>query len=341
VVYRRLETREWIRLHPGVFKLGSSAATVDELEMAALLAAGDGAVLSHRSAAARLGLEIPRDEAVQVTIPGSRGPLKLSGVRVWRSRALLPSEIAVRGPFRVTHLARTMIDLASVVDDKWLRAALDSALRKRRSNLTWIFRLLNQRGQGRRGADRLRALIAEYRDGDELPDSVLESFALQLAQATGHNPELHSKVFDGERRIAEVDLAWPEVRVCADLDGWTWHSSREAFVEDRVRDRALQRLGWMVLRYTWHEVSSDPESWVAQMVEIYKSRAAALSRRRRRAEGDSRETFRSGRRRRSGSESLPCPGGDGLPTTAYEDHAATTAGTGDRGLSPLRTETPW
>src|SRR5215831_5484805 len=183
VVHRRLETGEWIRLHPGVFKLGSSAANIDELEMAALLAAGDSAVLSHSSAAARLGLEIPRDEAVQVTISGSRGPLKLSGVRVWRSRALLPSEIGTRGPFRVTHLARTVIDLASVLDDKWLRAALDSALRKHRSNLAWISRLLNQRGQGRRGADRLRALIAEYQEGDEVPDSVLESFAVQLARA--------------------------------------------------------------------------------------------------------------------------------------------------------------
>src|SRR5262245_24329863 len=69
---RRLRTGEWIRLHRGVFKMGSSHATVDELEMAAILAAGNGAVLSHRSAAARLGLDVSRNPSVQITIPVSR-----------------------------------------------------------------------------------------------------------------------------------------------------------------------------------------------------------------------------------------------------------------------------
>src|SRR5262249_40646302 len=259
---RRLETGEWIRLHRGVFKISSSQATVDELEMAAILAAGNGAVLSHRSAAARLGLDVSRNPSVQITIPVSRRAPRLVGVQVWRSRDLTASGVTKRGPLRLTHLARTIIDLASVLDDKCLRAALDSALRQRRRHLGWISQLLSQRGNGRRGADRLQRLIAEYSNGGEVPDSVLESFALQLARAIGREPNLHWKVFDGERRVAEVDLAWPEVQLCAQLDGWRWHSSREAFVEDRVIDRSLQRLGWMVLRYTWHEVSSDPESWV-------------------------------------------------------------------------------
>ena len=278
VVYRRLETREWIRLHPGVFKLGSSAATVDELEMGALLAAGDGAALSHRSAAARLGLEIPRDGAVQVTIPGSRGPLKLSGVRVWRSRALLPSEIAMRGPFRVTHLARTIIDLAAVLDEQGLRAVLDSVVRQRRSNLAWIFQLLQRRGQGCRGAGRLRALIAEYQEADEVPDSVLERLALQLARATGHEPRLHWEVDHGDRRLGKVDLAWPEVQLCVEVDGWMWHSNRESFEDDRARDRALQRAGWMVLRWTSRQVKSDPESLAAEVAGIYRSRASFRTR---------------------------------------------------------------
>ncbi len=289
---RRLETGEWIRLHRGVFKIGSSHATVDELEMAAILAAGNGAVLSHRSAAARLGLDVSRNPSVQITIPVSRRTPRLVGVQVWRSRDLPASDVTKRGPLRLTHLARTIIDLASMLDDKSLRAALDSALRQRRSHLGWISQLLNQRGNGRRGADRLRGLIAEYRDGDEVPDSVLESFALQLARAIGREPKLHWEVFDGERRVAEVDLAWPEVRLCAQLDGWRWHSSREAFVEDRALDRALQRLGWMVLRYTWHEVSSDPESWVAQMLDTYESRAAAFPRRKRRVDTPFGQAFR-------------------------------------------------
>src|SRR5262249_62062204 len=65
VVYRRLETREWIRLHPGVFKLGSSAATVDELEMGALLAAGGGGGPSPPSGGGRAGVGVA---------PGGEGP---------------------------------------------------------------------------------------------------------------------------------------------------------------------------------------------------------------------------------------------------------------------------
>jgi predicted transcriptional regulator of viral defense system len=145
VLGRRLESGEWIRLQRGIFKLGSSNPTVNELEMAVMLAA-DRAVLSHNSAAARLGLSVPRVDSVQIIVPLSRRPPRLSGVRVWRSRDLLPSEVTKRGPFRLTHLARTIIDLASVLDEGWLRAALDSALRQRRTNLAWISRALNERG---------------------------------------------------------------------------------------------------------------------------------------------------------------------------------------------------
>ena len=270
---RRLETGEWIRLHRGVFKIAWSKATLDELEMAAILAAGAGAVLSHTSAAARLGLAVPSNPLVQITIPVLRRAPRLVGVQVWRSRDLIAPDVTRRGPFRLTRLARTMIDLASVLDDKWLRAALDSALRQGRTNLAWISQALNESGNGHRGADRLRALLAEYRDGDELPDSVLESFAVQLGRATGRKPKLHWNVLDGDRRVAEVDLAWPEVRLSVELDSWLWHSSREAFEEDRARDRALQRLGWMVLRWTWGDVSSDPDSLVANLAAIYESRA--------------------------------------------------------------------
>src|SRR5215471_15835124 len=69
---RRLETGEWVQLHRGVFKSGPNPPNLDELEMAAMLAAGTGAALSHVSAARRLGLDVPRDQSVQITVPASR-----------------------------------------------------------------------------------------------------------------------------------------------------------------------------------------------------------------------------------------------------------------------------
>ena len=269
---RRLETGEWTRLHRGVFKLGANSSNLDEMEMAAMLAAGDGAVLSHLSAARRLGLDVPSHPCVQITIPASRRTPKLGRAQVCRSRRLSESHISRRGHFRVTHLARTMVDLASVLDKVWLRAALDSALRQRRTNLAWIHRALNTYGKGRRGVACLRKLVSEHQREDEVPDSVLESMGLELAHATKRKPKLHWRILEGAQLIAEVDFAWPEVRLCVELDGWTQHRTRAAFVRDRARDRALLRLGWVVLRFTWQDVVEDRESVIAELVSCYESR---------------------------------------------------------------------
>ena len=279
---RRIETGEWIRLHRGVYCQGSNEPNVDQLEMAAMLAAGEGAVLSHTSAARRLRVDVPRNESVQITIPASRNIAKLIGVQIWRSRDLIQTHVTKRGPFRLTHLARTMLDLASVLDNAWLRATFDSALRQRKTNLAWISRALRDHGRGRRGAERLRALVAEYRREDEVSDSVLESFGIELGRATGRKPKLHWQVLDGERLIAEVDFAWPEVRLCVELDGWSQHGTRAAFVRDRARDRALLRLGWMVLRYTWQDVTVDREAVMGELVSTYDYRARSLRSRARR-----------------------------------------------------------
>src|SRR6516164_2648417 len=108
---RRIETGEWIRIHRGVFTHGANEPNADQLDMAAMLAGGECAVLSHTSAARRLGLEVPRDQPVQITVPASRNTRKLVGVQMWRSRDLIETDITRRGPFRLTHLARTVIDL--------------------------------------------------------------------------------------------------------------------------------------------------------------------------------------------------------------------------------------
>src|SRR5215472_13521025 len=92
----RLATREWSRMHRGVFRLGCHQPTREEREMAGVLAAGQGAVLSHISAARRLGLDVPRDDSVQITIVASRKP-KVRGARIWRSRNLSSRDVTTAG----------------------------------------------------------------------------------------------------------------------------------------------------------------------------------------------------------------------------------------------------
>src|SRR5262249_41108464 len=102
---RRLRSGELSQIHRGVFKFGTHASTQDQLDMAALLRAGEAAALSHFSAARRLRLDVPKEEAVHVTIGLSREASGVAGIKVWRSRDLLPSDITQRGPFRMTNLA--------------------------------------------------------------------------------------------------------------------------------------------------------------------------------------------------------------------------------------------
>lgn len=177
----------------------------------------------------------------------------------------------------MTNLPRTLIDLASILDDGWLRAAFDSAIRYKRSNIGWISRTLARHGPGRRGIARLRALVDEFFQGDgEVSDSALESLALELANATGRKPQQKYNVVDGRYHVAEVDLAWPELRLCAQLDGWQAHGTREAFVNDRACDRELSRLGWTVLRYTRDEVVHNGEAVIDELIQSFKSRSQAL-----------------------------------------------------------------
>ena len=267
----RLATGEWNRVHRGVFRLGCNQPTLDEREMAALVAAGEGAVLSHTSAARRLGLDVPQGESVHITIHSSR-KTKVRGAKVWRSRNIGSRDIGNRGLLRLTNLPRTLIDLAAILDDGELQAAFDSALRQNTANAAWISRVLNRHGPGRRGVGRLRALVDEYRRGDEIPDSALESLGLELAKATGREPQLHLNVLDEAHHVAEVDLAWPELKLCVQFDGWKTHRTREAFVRDRKQDRALLRLGWTVVRYPWDDVVHDFDSAVDDLVRSFQSR---------------------------------------------------------------------
>ena len=101
---------------------------------------------------------------------------------------------------------------------------------------------------------------------------------MELVLATKRKPKLHWKIVEGAWLIAEVDFAWPEVRLCVELDGWTQHGTRAAFVRDRARDRALLGLGWMVLRFTWQDVVADRESVIAELMSCYESRTRSALR---------------------------------------------------------------
>ncbi len=257
VQHKRVRTGSWRRIHPGVFKIGTGAPTEAERELAALFYLGDDAVLSHFSAGRRHGLDLPSSSRIQLLVPAEQRVRAPTGIRVWRSRRLDAEEVVRRGPFRMTTVIRTLQDLAPVLDDRWLRAAVDSAMRDQRLQAAEIRAILDDDRRGCAGARRLAKLLQEYDEGQETTDSVLESFAIALNRQCGLAPALHHRIGITDALTFEVDLAWPEHRLCVELDGWKVHGRRSAFGRDRARDRKLVAAGWTVLRYTWNEVTDD------------------------------------------------------------------------------------
>src|SRR5260370_37317584 len=109
-----------------------------------------------------------------------------------------------------------MIDLAAVLDNSWLRAALDSALRQRRSYQDWVYRIMGERSAGHSGVARLRALLDEYQRGEEVPASALGTSATELCIATRRRPRLPWNIFEVDAPTApQLRLRrskWPAAR---------------------------------------------------------------------------------------------------------------------------------
>jgi very-short-patch-repair endonuclease len=195
--------------------------------MAAVLACGDGAVLSHRSAAA-LWKIIQPSQMIDVTVASSGGRKGHRGIELHRSRTLTPSDCTLRGGIPVTGPARTLADLRRVLSAKEFAAAL-------------------------REAEFLRLPVGDRFTPDRTR-SGLESRLLRLCRRHRlPNPAVNAPV--GQ---FVVDFLWREQRLIVEVDGWESHRTRSAFEADRARDARLKLLGYDVLRFTWRQITSDP-----------------------------------------------------------------------------------
>ena len=263
-IAHRLATGRLHRLHRGVYLVGHPVPPPLALETAALLSCGDGAVLSHGSAAALWGFDAP-GSMIDVTISGrERG--NLDGVRVHCVRSLWVTEVRRRQGLPVTSPARTLLDFAEVAPLDELEQAVAEA---RRSGLVRDGELEAQveRSPGRHGVKPLRALL-KREGGPAFTRSKAEKRLLALIRRARLPPPRCNVPVAGH----EVDFLWPASKLVVEFDSWEFHRGRDAFEKDRRRDADLLLGGYRVLRITWRRLAEEPETVVAQIATALAER---------------------------------------------------------------------
>ena len=264
-----LASRRLARIHRGVYAVGHRALTGHARWMAAVLVGGPGALLSHRSAAALHGIRRSAQTRIEVTVPTQRGR-QIAGIRTYVGRRLEEADRSVVDGIPCTSVARTLLDLAAVVDRRALARACDEAEVQRVFDLRAIEELL-ARSRGRRGAAALRAVLRDHAIGTTLTRSELEERALALFDRFAiARPEVNVAVACRPGVAHEVDFLWRAQRLVLETDGGRFHSTPRAIERDRRREAELVMAGHRALRTTWTQVEREPRT-MARMV------AAALA----------------------------------------------------------------
>jgi putative AbiEi antitoxin of type IV toxin-antitoxin system/uncharacterized protein DUF559 len=269
-VGKRVATGRLTRLHRGVYAVGHGRLTLRGHWMAAVLAYGPNAVLSHRSAAALHGIRPDNRPKTDITIP-SPSARRRPGIDVHRSAILEPKDISTVDSIPCTTLARTLLDLAEVVDRPGLKKALDQAEVLRIFDLRATDDVLS-RAPGRRGAAVLAQILAEY-DGPTLTDQELEErFFILCEAASVPLPEVNVWITLDDGTAYKADFLWRAERLIVETDGWASHGTRTAFEHDRRRDRRLKLAGWDVIRFTWRDIEREPDEVTATLAALWATR---------------------------------------------------------------------
>lgn len=254
-----------ISLQPGVYAPGGTPAIWEREAMAAVLAAGPGAVASHRSAARWWKIGEEDDPTIEVSVPRPRFP-RLHGVVLHRSGDLVGEHSVVWRNLPVTKPARTIVDLAAVLPRPRVEDALDRALVRRLITVSGLELMRSELSRhGRPGTGVIRRILDERALGAARPDGLLEPRMARLLRAAGLPPARFQFVIqapDGTV-LAIVDFAYPEILLALEVDGYEVHGSPRAMAKDFVRQNGLVPLGWRVLRFTWAQVVRNPDDVAA------------------------------------------------------------------------------
>lgn len=251
-VRHRVSRRRLIEVHPGVFAVGHRLLSPRGWWMAAVLTCGAGALLSHRAAAALWGLIDHGPSTIDVIV--LRSVVARSGVRPRRVRTVNAVDRAQVDGIACTSIARTLIDLATVVDERTLDRALRRAQDLRLFDRHAVDEVV---GRSRAGSRRLREAVLVLAGDDATRRRLKSELELRFIEMLRR----HGFVLPGTNVSIEtpwgtweVDTVWPVEHIVIELDGWWAHRDRESFRRDHRRATDIRGAGYDVSRLSWDQV---------------------------------------------------------------------------------------
>ena len=257
--------RHLLPIARGVYRLPGAPSTPDVRLLAMVLAVGDGAMLSHRSAAWLWDL-LPAPTRHEVSVPRRRCP-RAPDVLVHRSSDL---HLAIPGSVRglpVTGVGRTILDCAGDhrIDVELL---IDAARRVHKISRTLLpATLVAHARSGRPGIHRLADVLSV----DEMPHSDFERLVCRWLTDLGITGwRLHHRILVPARGPVEIDIAWPELRVAFELEGADHRDRSTVHDDDTERQNWLTIAGWRVVRTTYRR-------WVRHTSAVLSEVQAALA----------------------------------------------------------------
>lgn len=271
----RLACGEFVSLYSGVYAIGHDRLTRRGIYMAAVLAGGPNANLSHRSAAHHWGFASPGPmlEVVRRSSPDPRVVPRrprsavLDRLVIHRSRVLDGTQTTEHLGIPVTTVARTLLNLAGTMELRALESCLSEAERLRLIRIDEL-RAASTAGRGWPGIAKLRTALAGWDPHSLDTRSELEAAFVALCRTHDVPTPLLNVLVAG----LEVDCLWPTAKLVVELDGFSHHRGRAAFERDRERDLALSNAGYIVIRLTHRQLTSAPSGVASKLKRVLETR---------------------------------------------------------------------
>lgn len=256
------------RMHRGVYAVGHPALSRHGRCLAATLACGEGALISHRSAAWLWGLLPDFPAHPEVTVP-ARGHNK-PAVQIHHSTILEEEDQSIFEGVPVTAVARTLLDIAANWTPRRLERTVEKAERLALLDLGAIDSLLARSGR-HAGRKRLRVALAIYRDPAMTRSRTERLFVALVRRAGLPRPAVNTFVAG-----YEIDAYWERERFAVELDGYETHGTRAAFERDPVRIEDLKLAGIDAIRVTARRIEREPDQVAARLRALLNQRRRML-----------------------------------------------------------------